>query len=240
EHWKLVQGGPGKISPFFIPSAIVNLASGHISIRYGARGPNSATATACSASAHAIGDPFKIIERGAAAMMICGGTEATITPLRVGGFAAMNALRDQGCRADARRHRIRERAWYLDAHWRRDRDACAQEVVRRARQAGTGKLHEVHDRTFAGRCGWVGSRDQRAGTARPDSAADDQSGESRSGMRSRLRAELCAQGVGGVRAFEFVWFRRHQCRADFQALVGQIASPSVWAATRFSLEGRIS
>ena len=92
EHWKLVQGGPGKISPFFIPSAIVNLASGHVSIRYGARGPNSATATACSASAHAIGDSFKIIERGAAEMMICGGTEATITPMGVGGFASMKAL----------------------------------------------------------------------------------------------------------------------------------------------------
>ena len=92
EHWKLVQGGPGKISPFFIPSAIVNLASGNISIRYGARGPNSATATACSASAHAVGDSFKIIERGAAEMMICGGTEATITPMGVGGFAAMRAL----------------------------------------------------------------------------------------------------------------------------------------------------
>ena len=92
EHVKLMQGGPGKISPFFIPSAIVNLASGHISIRYGARGPNSATATACSASAHAIGDSFKIIERGAAEMMICGGTEATITPMGIGGFASMRAL----------------------------------------------------------------------------------------------------------------------------------------------------
>jgi 3-oxoacyl-[acyl-carrier-protein] synthase II len=92
EHGKLLNGGPGKISPFFIPSAIVNLASGHISIRYGARGPNSATATACSASAHAIGDSFKIIERGAAEMMICGGTEATITPMGVGGFASMKAL----------------------------------------------------------------------------------------------------------------------------------------------------
>jgi 3-oxoacyl-[acyl-carrier-protein] synthase II len=92
EHIKLMQGGPGRISPFFIPSAIVNLASGQISIRYGARGPNSATATACSASAHAIGDSFKIIERGAAEMMICGGTEATITPMGVGGFAAMKAL----------------------------------------------------------------------------------------------------------------------------------------------------
>ena len=92
EHVKLLHGGPNKISPFFIPSAIVNLASGHISIRYGARGPNSATATACSASAHAIGDSFKIIERGAAEMMICGGTEATVTPMGIGGFAAMKAL----------------------------------------------------------------------------------------------------------------------------------------------------
>jgi 3-oxoacyl-[acyl-carrier-protein] synthase II len=94
EHIKLIQGGPGKISPFFIPSAIVNLASGQISIRYGARGPNSATATAtaCSASAHAIGDSFKIIERGAAEMMICGGTEAAITPMGIGGFASMKAL----------------------------------------------------------------------------------------------------------------------------------------------------
>ena len=92
EHGKLLNGGPGRISPFFIPSAIVNLASGHVSIRYGARGPNSATATACSASAHAIGDSFKIIERGAAEMMICGGTEATITPMGIGGFASMKAL----------------------------------------------------------------------------------------------------------------------------------------------------
>src|SRR6201998_1169737 len=87
-----MQGGPGEIAPFFIPSALVNRASGHISIRYGARGPNSATATACSASAHAIGDSFKIIERGAAEVMICGGTEATITPMGVGGFASMKAL----------------------------------------------------------------------------------------------------------------------------------------------------
>jgi 3-oxoacyl-[acyl-carrier-protein] synthase II len=92
EHSKLLQGGPGRISPFFIPASIVNLAGGHVSIRYKARGPNSATATACSASAHAIGDSFKIIERGAAEMMICGGTEATITPMGVGGFAAMKAL----------------------------------------------------------------------------------------------------------------------------------------------------
>jgi 3-oxoacyl-[acyl-carrier-protein] synthase II len=92
EHSKFLQGGPGKISPFFIPSAIVNLASGFVSIRYGARGPNSATVTACSASAHAIGDAFKIIQRSDAEVMIAGGTEAAITPMGIGGFAAMRAL----------------------------------------------------------------------------------------------------------------------------------------------------
>ena len=92
EHMKLLQGGPGRISPFFIPAAIINLASGMISIRYGARGPNSATATACSASAHAVGDSARLIERGDAEVMICGGTEAAITPMGIGGFAAMKAL----------------------------------------------------------------------------------------------------------------------------------------------------
>jgi 3-oxoacyl-[acyl-carrier-protein] synthase II len=92
EHIKLLEGGPGRISPFFIPSAIINLASGFISIRYGARGPNSATATACSASAHAVGDSFKIIQRGDAEVMICGGAEAAVTPMGIGGFAAMKAL----------------------------------------------------------------------------------------------------------------------------------------------------
>jgi 3-oxoacyl-[acyl-carrier-protein] synthase II len=92
EHSKYLAGGPGKISPFFIPATIVNLASGHVSIRYGAKGPNSATATACSASAHAIGDAYKIIQRSDADVMIAGGTEAAITPMSVGGFAAMRAL----------------------------------------------------------------------------------------------------------------------------------------------------
>jgi 3-oxoacyl-[acyl-carrier-protein] synthase II len=92
EHSKYVQGGPGRISPFFIPASIVNLASGHVSIRYGAKGPNSATATACSASAHSIGDAYKIIQRGDAEVMIAGGAEAAITPMGVGGFAAMRAL----------------------------------------------------------------------------------------------------------------------------------------------------
>jgi 3-oxoacyl-[acyl-carrier-protein] synthase II len=92
EHSKFLAGGPGKISPFFIPAAIVNLASGHVSIRYGAKGPNSATATACSASAHAIGDAYKIIERCGADVMIAGGSEAAVTPMGIGGFAAMRAL----------------------------------------------------------------------------------------------------------------------------------------------------
>ena len=92
EHCKLLEGGPGRISPFFIPAAIVNLASGVISIRWGARGPNSATATACSASAHAVGDSARLIERGDAEVMICGGTEAAITAMGIGGFAAMKAL----------------------------------------------------------------------------------------------------------------------------------------------------
>jgi len=92
EHEKFLRGGPGKISPFFIPAAIVNLAAGHVSIRFGAKGPNSATCTACSTGAHAVGDSFKIIQRGDADAMICGGAEAAITQMGVGGFAAMRAL----------------------------------------------------------------------------------------------------------------------------------------------------
>jgi 3-oxoacyl-[acyl-carrier-protein] synthase II len=92
EHVALLEGGPRKISPFFIPSAIINLAAGQVSIRFGAKGPNSATCTACSASAHAIGDALEIIRRGAAVAMIAGGSEAAITPMGVGGFAAMRAL----------------------------------------------------------------------------------------------------------------------------------------------------
>ncbi len=92
EHEKLLNSGPGRVSPFFIVSAIVNLASGNVSIRHGAKGPNSATATACSAGAHAIGDSFRIIERGDADAMICGGAESAITPMSVAGFASMRAL----------------------------------------------------------------------------------------------------------------------------------------------------
>jgi 3-oxoacyl-[acyl-carrier-protein] synthase II len=92
EHKEYLNGGPRRISPFFIPSAIINLAAGQVSIRFGAKGPNSATCTACSASAHAIGDAWEIIRRGDADAMIAGGSEAAITPMGVGGFAAMRAL----------------------------------------------------------------------------------------------------------------------------------------------------
>jgi 3-oxoacyl-[acyl-carrier-protein] synthase II len=92
EHSKLLEGGPGKISPFFIPASIINLAAGQVSIRFGAKGPNLATCTACSASAHAVGDAYQIICRGDADAMIAGGSEAAITPMGVGGFAAMRAL----------------------------------------------------------------------------------------------------------------------------------------------------
>ncbi|HEY2038704.1 MAG TPA: beta-ketoacyl-ACP synthase II, partial [Edaphobacter sp.] len=92
EHSAMLAGGPRKISPFFIPGSIVNLAAGHVSIRFKAKGPNEATATACTTSAHSIGDAYRIIQRGDADVMIAGGTEAAITPMGVGGFAAMKAL----------------------------------------------------------------------------------------------------------------------------------------------------
>ena len=111
EHTALMEGGPRKISPFFIPAAIVNLAAGHVSIRFGAKGPNMASATACTTSAHAIGDSFKIIQRGDADAMICGGAEAAITPMGIGGFCAMRAL--------STRNDDPERA---SRPWDRDRD----------------------------------------------------------------------------------------------------------------------
>ena len=92
EHTNLMNGGPRKVSPFFIPATIVNLAAGHVSIKYGAKGPNQATATACTTSAHTIGDAYRIIQRGDADAMIAGGAEAAITPLSVSGFANMKAL----------------------------------------------------------------------------------------------------------------------------------------------------
>lgn len=92
EHSALIEGGPRRISPFFIPSAIINLAAGQVSMRHGAKGPNEATATACTTSAHSIGDSFRIIQHNDADVMIAGGAEAAITPMGVGGFAAMRAL----------------------------------------------------------------------------------------------------------------------------------------------------
>jgi 3-oxoacyl-[acyl-carrier-protein] synthase II len=111
EHKTLLEHGPRRISPFFIPATIVNLASGFVSIRTGAKGPNSATATACTTSAHSIGDSFKIIQRGDADVMICGGAEACISPMGIGGFAAMRAL--------STRNDEPERA---SRPWDRDRD----------------------------------------------------------------------------------------------------------------------
>ena len=92
EHQILLERGPSRLSPFFIPSCIVNLASGYVSIRYNAKGPNSATATACTTSAHSIGDSFRLIQNNYADVMICGGSEACVTPMGIGGFAAMRAL----------------------------------------------------------------------------------------------------------------------------------------------------
>jgi 3-oxoacyl-[acyl-carrier-protein] synthase II len=111
EHTAMMNGGPRKISPFFIPATIINLAAGHVSIKYGAKGPNEATATACTSSAHSIGDAFRTIQRGDADAMIAGGAEGAITPLSVGGFAAMKAL---STRNDDPTHACRP--------WDKDRD----------------------------------------------------------------------------------------------------------------------
>ena len=108
EHKALLEGGPRRISPFFIPAAIINLAAGQVSIRFGAKGPNSATCTACSASAHAIGDAFEIIRRGDADVMIAGGSEAAITPMGVGGFARDARAVDAQRRAAARQPSVRQ------------------------------------------------------------------------------------------------------------------------------------
>lgn len=141
EHKILLERGPSRISPFFIPSCIVNLASGYVSIRYGAKGPNSATATACTTSAHSIGDSFRLIQHGDADVMICGGSEACITPMGIGGFAAMRAL--------STRNDEPERA---SRPWDRDRDGfvvgegsgiLVLEELEHARRRGVPILAEI-------------------------------------------------------------------------------------------------
>jgi 3-oxoacyl-[acyl-carrier-protein] synthase II len=141
EHKILLEKGPSRISPFFIPATIINLASGWVSIRTGAKGPNSATATACTTSAHSVGDSYRIIQRGEADVMICGGAEATVTPMGVGGFAAMRALsqrNDDPCHASR--------------PWDRDRDGFVVgegagtlilEEYEHARRRGATLLAEV-------------------------------------------------------------------------------------------------
>jgi len=141
EHSALIEGGPRKISPFFIPATIINLAAGHVSMKYGAKGPNEATATACTTSAHSIGDSFRIIQYGDADVMIAGGAEAAITPMGVGGFAAMRAL---STRNDDPAHASRP--------WDKDRDGFVigegagiliMEELEHARRRGAPILAEI-------------------------------------------------------------------------------------------------
>jgi len=141
EHKILLEKGPSRISPFFIPATIINLASGFVSIRTGAKGPNSATATACTSGAHAVGDSFRLIQRGDADVMICGGAEAAITPMSIGGFAAMRAL--------SQRNDEPERA---SRPWDRDRDGFVAgegsgililEDYEHARRRGAAMLAEM-------------------------------------------------------------------------------------------------
>ena len=119
EHRMLLERGPDRVSPFFILSSIVNLAAGQVSVRLGAKGPNSAVATACTTGAHAIGDAFRLIQRGYADAMICGGAEASITPLGVAGFAAMRALSHAQRRPRAREPAVGRRPRRLRRRRRR-------------------------------------------------------------------------------------------------------------------------
>jgi 3-oxoacyl-[acyl-carrier-protein] synthase II len=141
EHKALLEHGPRRISPFFITATIINLASGYVSIRCGAKGPNSATATACTTSAHSIGDSYRMIQHGDADAMICGGAEAAVTPMGIGGFAAMRAL--------STRNDEPERA---SRPWDKDRDGfvvgegsgiLVLEELEMARARGAGILAEV-------------------------------------------------------------------------------------------------
>src|SRR5689334_9919006 len=141
EHQTLLEQGPRRISPFFIPATIINLASGYVSIRNRAKGPSSATATACTTSAHSIGDSYRLIQHGYADVMISGGSEACVTPMGIGGFAAMRAL--------STRNDDPERAC---RPWDRDRDGfivgegagiIILEELERARRRGANILAEI-------------------------------------------------------------------------------------------------
>ena len=160
EHKALLDGGPRRISPFFIPSAIINLAAGQVSIRFGAKGPNTATCTACSASAHAIGDAYEIIKRNAADVMIAGGSEAAITPMGVGGFGAMRALSTRNDEPGAGQPSVRQgprRVRHRRGLGRPDsRGARARAGPRRENLRGAHRLRHVgrrvsHDRAARGR-----------------------------------------------------------------------------------------
>lgn len=141
EHANFIQKGPRKISPFFIPASIANLAAGQVSIRFRTSGPNSATCTACSAGCHAIGDSFKIIQRGAADAMIAGGSEAAITPMGVGGFAAMRALSTRNDEPEkASRPFDRERDGFVVGE---GAGIVVLEELEHARQRGAAILAEV-------------------------------------------------------------------------------------------------
>ncbi len=157
QHSAYLEGGPRKISPFFIPSAIINLAAGQVSIRFGAKGPNLATCTACTASAHAIGDSFEIIKRGAADAMITGGAEAAVCHMGIGGFAraarAVAAQRRPGGRQPAVRQgsrRLRARRGRRHPDPRRARDG---EAPRRADLRRDGRLRHVRRRVPHDRAG---------------------------------------------------------------------------------------
>ncbi len=160
EHEALLKGGPRKVSPFFIPSAIINLASGQVSIRFGAKGPNLATCTACSASAHALGESYEIIRRGDANAMIAGGSEAAITPMSLGGFAQLRALstrNDEPGRASRPFDKDRDGFIIGEGAGRaHPRGAGARAEPERADLRGAGRLRldvrrVSHDRTVRGR-----------------------------------------------------------------------------------------
>ena len=209
EHKALLDGGPRKISPFFIPSAIINLAAGQVSIRYGAKGPNSATCTACSASAHAIGDAFEIIKRGGADVMIAGGSEAAITPMGIGGFGALRALSQRNDEpARASRPFDKDRDGFIVGEGRRRADprgVRAGEGTRRAHLRRAGRLRHVgrrlpHHRAVGGRRRRVpghdrGDRERRHHTRDRSTTSTPTAPRRRRAIRSRRWRSSAASAI---------------------------------------------